>query len=83
MATSSLPRFMASTIQWPKKASELHTTGFVPPDDDALGRHPVGVVLVTRLAELAHVGHPLVAHDHVAERRAGQHARVGRTGSTA
>ena len=30
MATGSLPRFMASTIQWPKKASELHTTGFVP-----------------------------------------------------
>ena len=30
MVTSSLPRFMASTIQWPRKASELHTTGFVP-----------------------------------------------------
>ena len=30
MEMSSLPRFIASTIQWPRKASELHTTGFVP-----------------------------------------------------
>ena len=48
----------------------------VAPDDDALRRHPVGVVLVARLAELAHVGHPLVSHDHVAQRVARNHARV-------
>ena len=30
MTSSSLPRFMASTIQWPRKASALLMTGLVP-----------------------------------------------------
>ena len=48
------------------------------PVENALRSHPILICLVAVLAELRHVGHPLVAHDDVAQRRARQHARVAR-----
>ena len=48
------------------------------PEDDAPGNLPILILLIAPIAELRHIRNPLVAHNHIAQRRTRQHAAITR-----